>query len=78
MQADEDGEPGPAYPLAGCCDPSTHRYEQEARFWLQDGSLGYWTDVESLPAFGARKIGKSSAGRLLDGRTWDQMPGGQP
>jgi protein gp37 len=76
LQADEDGEPSAAYAMEGCCDSSAHDYQQQARFWLPEGTLGYWTDVEQTPAIGARRVGKKAAGRLLDGVTWDNMPGG--
>lgn len=58
-------------------------------FWnFQDGSTmdGHWFpditasdvpgwayDIEHAPVVW-RRVGKKAAGRLLDGRTWDQMP----
>lgn len=39
------------------------------RDWAQDPA---WRDGES----GTTKVGKSAAGRLLDGREWNEMPGG--
>ncbi len=54
--------------------------EWEWRIWLPDGSLGYWTDApddwcDGREIAAVSKLGKKRAGRLLDGRTWDQMPG---
>lgn len=74
LEADEDGNPGAAYPMKGCSDPSQHRHDQACRFW-QDGEMVSWPLVETMPAIGVRRVGKRAAGRLLDGRTWDQFPG---
>lgn len=75
LEADDNGEPSAAYPMDGCSDPLKHDRNQPVRFWMPNGSLGFWTDVESLPATGARKVGTKAAGRTLDWQTWDQMPG---
>lgn len=32
-------------------------------------------DEGTFPVTIIHKVGKKAAGRLLDGRTWDQMPG---
>ena len=51
----------------------------EGRVWLPDGSAGYWTDApddwgDETPRPASVKIGKKAAGRLLDGREWNDMP----
>lgn len=33
-----------------------------------------WTEDTWNGGYGAVRIGKKKAGRLLDGRTWDEMP----
>lgn len=43
--------------------------------WSADALL--FTDVEDRCPPPAMRIGKKAAGRLLDGRTWDQMPEGR-
>lgn len=68
-----DIEDGAAYPDAGCSDPQHHRGDQPCLFW-QDGEWTQWPFVVATPAIGARRIGKSRAGRLLDGRTHDDLP----
>ena len=75
LEADDDGKPLAAYPMVGCCDPQWHDGHQQARFWMSDGQIGFWTYVEAFPSIGVRRVGKARAGRLLDGRTWDEMPG---
>jgi protein gp37 len=39
-----------------------------------DGSLGCQGDYWEDNAVAVRKVGKKKAGRLLDGRTWDEIP----
>ncbi|WP_313348137.1 phage Gp37/Gp68 family protein [Paracoccus sp. (in: a-proteobacteria)] len=48
--------------------------------WDEAGTLrsGLVTDHEPFRVHRwAQKVGKKAAGRLLDGRTWDEMPGGR-
>lgn len=72
------GTIGPAYPVRDCTsDWSAHYGEKECLFW-QGLDLVHWPHIETFPAHGARRIGKKAAGRLLDERTWDQMPGCAP
>jgi protein gp37 len=62
-----------AYPLEGCSDPAAHDGRQDCRF-LVDGRWVEWPLVETFPTIGARKVGKKNAGRLLDGREWNEVP----
>lgn len=72
-ESDPDG--GAAYPMEGCCDPDAHTGGQECIF-LHEGEWVHWPHLpEASPVIGARRVGKKRAGRLLDGRTWDEMPG---
>ena len=75
---DEDpdyGDIGPAYPVHECTtDWRAHHGEKECLFW-QGEALVHWPHIEVFPAHGARRIGKKAAGRKLDGRTWDELPG---
>lgn len=71
----DDGTIGPAYPVRDCTtDWSAHHGEKECLFW-QGTDLVHWPHIETFPAHGARRVGKRAAGRLLDGRTWDELPG---
>jgi protein gp37 len=65
-----------AYPLEGCSDPAAHDGRQDCRF-LVDGRWVEWPFVETFPTIGARRLGKKRAGRLLDGREWNEVPNGQ-
>jgi protein gp37 len=68
------GDIGPAYPMRYCTsDWSARHGEKECLFWQGD-DLVHWPHIETFPAIGVRRIGKKAAGRLLDGRTWDQFP----
>jgi protein gp37 len=62
-----------AYPLEGCSDPAAHDGRQDCQF-LVDGRWVEWPLVETFPTIGARKVGKKNAGRLLDGREWNDVP----
>lgn len=70
---DDDGNLGPAYPMAGCADPSAHAATQEALFWQGD-RLVHWPLVKTETAVGVRHVGKSRAGRMLDGREHSEFP----
>jgi protein gp37 len=48
--------------------PVTHRWRRDGSFEAYDGGATYPGEQ------GAARIGKKAAGRLLDGRTWDEMP----
>jgi protein gp37 len=75
-QDPDDGTIGPAYPVRDCTtDWSAHHGEKECLFW-QGSDLVHWPHIETFPAHGARRVGKKAAGRLLDGRAWNQLPGG--
>lgn len=52
--------------------PVTHRWTREGAFAEFNGGPHYPGEQ------GAARIGKKAAGRLLDGRTWDEMPGAAP
>jgi len=74
---DEVGDLTAAYPLDGCCDDTDAHRSGECRFW-QGGDLVHWPLLDASSAtqwIGARRIGKAAAGRLLDGREWNGMPG---
>jgi protein gp37 len=48
--------------------------EHDVTFW-PDGSLGNGNaNNNGGPGWSMRKLGKKAAGRLLDGRTWDEVP----
>lgn len=66
IEGEDNGHLEPAYPMSGCSESDTHRSSQQCRFW-QDEELVTWPHVTTLPAIGARRIGKQAAGRLLDG-----------
>lgn len=73
-QDPDDGTIGPAYPVRDCTSEwSAHHGEKECLFW-QGLDLVHWPHIETFPAHGARRIGKKRAGRLLDGREWNEMP----
>lgn len=42
----------------------------EAKGW----NAGFWCIEEKLSDCAFRRVGKLAAGRLLDGRTWDELP----
>lgn len=79
MVDDGAGNESPAYPLQGCSDPHAHRASQECLFY-QSGRGGgeaewvHWPMVSTLPAIGARRVGKKPAGRLLDGVEHNGFP----
>jgi protein gp37 len=62
-----------AYPLEGCSDPAAHHGHQDCQF-LVDGRWVEWPFVETFPTIGARRLGKKRAGRVLDGREWNEVP----
>ena len=73
-QDPDSGDIGPAYPVTGCTtDGNAHHGEKECVFWQGD-ALVHWPHIEDFPAHGARRVGKRNAGRLLDARTWDELP----
>ena len=75
LEGDENRSPTAAYPMEGCSDHTYHLFSQEACFWLPNGEFKHWPFVEELPAIGARRVGKRAAGRMLDGREWNEVPG---
>lgn len=74
IEQNDSGELSPAYPITGCGDPTAHKGSQPCLFW-QGGALVEWPYIKTRQATGARRIGKRAAGRLLDGREWNDMPG---
>ena len=71
----DDGTIGPAYPMRDCtADWSAHHGQHECLFWQGD-DLVHWPYITEFPAIGVRRVGKSRAGRLLDGREWNEVPG---
>lgn len=44
---------------------------QSTAFWAEQATDGEYTEGDQTCVF---KVGKKSAGRLLDGRTWDEFP----
>lgn len=77
IEEDDEGNLGAAYAVEGCSDPTAHRYDQECLLWQGD-RLVHWPHIETAKAIGARKVGKSRAGRLLDGREWNEVPNARP
>lgn len=70
----DDGTIGPAYPMRDCtADWSAHHGQHECLFWQGD-DLVHWPYITEFPAIGARRVGKSRAGRLLDRREWSEVP----
>ena len=55
------------------CDYSNNYIDRGKSRWLNlAGGCGFHGDRFCV----MRRVGKKAAGRLLDGRTWDEMPGG--
>lgn len=82
-----DSPPCPVCPGEGnpSCDNTSWRCEDCLCTWGADGTGGEWGDaaVPALPVRNhtdipwrqlMRRVGKKAAGRLLDGRTWDEYP----
>lgn len=60
-----------ATPRKGWCGPMELIHVNGAR------RKADWSDITESkgPEWGVVKVGKKLAGRTLDGRTWDEMPG---
>lgn len=73
IEQNDAGGLTPAYPITGCSNPAAHNGGQRALFW-QGEDLVEWPYIKTRQAIGARRIGKKAAGRLLDGREWNEVP----
>ena len=73
IEQNDAGELTPAYPITGCSNPAAHNGGQRALFW-QGEDLVEWPYIKTRQAIGGRRIGKKAAGRLLDGREWNEVP----
>lgn len=73
IEEDEHGDLGAAVPMAGCSEFAVHKDEQECLFWQAD-RLVHWPLIQTTAAIGARRVGKTRAGRVLDGRTHNELP----
>lgn len=82
-QWNEDYYDGPLLYLDDATCGVAHREndgdKMEGRVWLPDGTAGHWTEApdewgDSTQREASIKIGKKRAGRLLDGREWNEVP----